>query len=1373
MRIARSLLCAVATLVLLAGVTTDASADDFSADGRHRKPKPGGGGGGPRPQKPKPDNPDADGPGKGPNQAALISRYSGIVLAQPGSVFPLQRLAQLYRERDGNLKKLIAEFEQKAADSSSSDSWAAKVALAGIYRIESRTDDAVKKYEEAIAEKPKDAQVIQALAALLQDKGDMTGAKKRYEQALDLTQNKADKEQILRTLRTLSLDAKDWNAAINFHKQLVQGAGGSLFVKAELGREFLARGQNDKAEDEFRDLVKQASGDNRALAPALRDLGVVLAKQKKNSEALETLKRALSVAGSEAGVRTEILNTIAEVYRAENNLTALIALMEAEHATDFQRLVLLGQLYEETGQSTKAIDAYGKALQANGKHIETRLKVVRLLQGMGELDKAITENEKLIQAAPRNPDFVFQLCETLLQRGDRTKALSLLQKLEQQAAKDEDVLVRLADFYERIEEKDKSTALYVKLTSVASGDPAHFVELGERYWQAGDKKKALDTWARIRTVVPDKARALTALGEVYLKNDLLTEALSAFKEAMDSQPNNLRLRRGYALALEQAAAGAGNQSVMTARYDESRNTWEDILDRATKAQDRNAAREARTHLVTLWSLLKQIEAKVEPLKYKLNRDPPDIEAGRMLVEVLVRLRRLPDAEAALVKITEAAPGDEEAFLALERVRIMSQNQSGAIEALEKLVEINPKRAREYYQRMAQYSAELYRDDDAIKYAAKAVALSPEDADGHKKLAEMYQRRQDTERAIQEFRAAISKNDRLFQVYFELAGLLVAKGEPEEADLLYRRVLRMAPDEEMIAQAGRLSMQRHLSKNTLQELETDLLPLALGRPNKLVYRRLLVETYGHMTYPMVQQIKFGTVEEADKAREQLVKIGARGVKPLLDALSDEQQAQVRTAIDVLGYVENKGAGLALINFALGSAEQSMRVRAMVATGALKDAALLPRFESLLAPKDLETVASGDPVAVAAAWSVARMAAGGEKKAVPLLAKLLDSGSPEVRALAATGLGLAHETKFVPQLETLAKSPTSAAVARAAAAAALGELGATSAVPTLMELAGNRDRVVRSASYGALSRLGEKSASSVIVHALFSVDAQERKAAADALAVLASRSATATTTKSNAPPLALQFTAIGSVDVREVVQALRPQRVLAKDHALALSTFEQDIAKTAASIASSSPEGASRVADTLLASSAKAFGPFSDGAGQLTEQESKKLVSAVETIKIATIPSFAALASHPAVSVKTRAIRVLEGRSEERAVSAMIAALSDDHADVLRAALSAIVRTSAVKATAPVTKLLASSPSWSVRVLAAESLASLVPRESGAAADEAWAALEKAALSDEFAFVREAALKSLVALDKGRAQSVLNNVAEKDAEPQIREKAKALR
>src|SRR5260370_9494888 len=133
---------------------------------------------------------------------------------------------------------------------------------------------------------------------------------------------------------------------------------------------------------------------------------------------------------------------------------------------------------------------------------------------------------------------------------------------------------------------------------------------------------------------------------------------------------------------------------------------------------------------------------------------------------------------------------------------------------------------------------------------------------------MYRSRKDVDHAIAEFRAAIVKNDRLFIVYFELADLLLSKGQTEETDRLFRRVVRGAPDEELVARAARLSMQINLGRGTLESLEQDLLPLAIGNPQRPIYRRLLVEIYGSLTFGLVQRVRHAAAEEAADARTAL-------------------------------------------------------------------------------------------------------------------------------------------------------------------------------------------------------------------------------------------------------------------------------------------------------------------------------------------------------------------------------------------------------------------------------------------------------------------------------------------------------------------------
>ncbi len=1313
-----------------------ANAQDFDPRGRRRPPvNPGPGPGRP----PRPAEP------KGPQQGVLIERYTRIVLAQPGAPFPLQRLAQLYRERDGNLAKLLADFEPRAAQPGPNQ-LAATTALAGLYRLDARPLDAIRTYEKAVALDPKDPAALLALARLLQDRGDLVQARQRFVQALALRLPTADREPVLRTVMGLALDQKDWESAKRFHSDLVKLQPTSLFVRGELGRELFARGEFERAEAEFKELVTAATGDNRTLAPALKELGRAQARAHKPQDAIATLKRALAAAGQEAAVRAEIYEIIAEIYRADQQLPVLVKQLEDEHPTDFARLALLGGLYEETGAVTKAIETYGRALAVNPRHIDLRLRRIRLLQANGELDQAINEYEALIRATPHNPQFVFEQCEALLQRGDRARALRLLGELEARAGRDDDVLARVADFYGRIGEAARALKVLERLAQQSTGDPAHIVDLGDRYFQDGNKPLALSTWKRILLVIQPRSKALTALGTVYLEHDMVVEALAALKEAAQLEPADLNIKKQLAQVFERQK-----------NYKEARAIYVELLAKAKESGDNLLARECRGRLVAVWALERTLEQQVAPLTARFQNTAHDLDAGKTLAEVLLRLRRVAEAETVLRRLVELAPGDPDTYLVLERVLVQQNKIAEAIATLEKLLQVEPKRARELYQRMATYALQIYKDDDAIKYAERAVELNPDDAEGHRRLGAMYRSKQDTERAIVQFRAALAKNERLFVVYFELADLLLARGDVDDADRLFRRVVRGAPDEELVARAARLSMQIHLGRGTLETLEQDLLPLAIGNPQRPLYRRLLVEIYGNLTFGLVQRVRHGTGSDRQEARRSLARIGARAVKPLLDALTDRDIGQQRVAIDVLGYVDNKNAAMPLFAFATGPGDVPLRTRAMIACGRLGEVALVPRFEALLFPKEGDDVGLSDGVASASVWALARLR---NATALRVLRRVVQNGTPGMRALALLGLASAHDTASVPLVASVASAVESGTTARAAAAWTLGALGATSEAPTLLGMARQGESLVRPMALVALARLGkrEPTVARLAVPAMAEavVSAGFRDVGAAALVELTQAGAESDgLTLEELPMTGLD----GGLDVEAILRGLVPRGHGAAERSAAFVKYADILGQVSAIALQTSADGARAVLGAL------ADGGFAPLVGGDAPEAVKARVAA---LGVELEPRVVPLARHPDPALRTKAV-VLLGRSKSELASAAVAdAVSDSNDGVRRVALGAIGWLPSDAALGAVGKAL-SDPEWPIRVLASEAMGRL---GASGRSKEASALLERVALGDTYALVREAALTSLALFEPAAARRVAAVVRTQDAEPRLRALAEAL-
>jgi tetratricopeptide (TPR) repeat protein len=1289
------------------------------------------------------------------------------VLSLPESSGPLEKLAQAYRARDGSLAALVTDFESRSAQAGPSE-YAALVALAAVYSMERRTTDAEAAYGRAIALRPRDPTAPLALAGLRRDAGDLDGARSSYESALGLQTSAADKRQTLRALMVLGLDQKDWEAAKRYHAQLTALDPADLFVRGELGRELVNRGEFERAVSVLEDVVRAAAGDNRALAPALKELGRAQAKCHQRDKAVVSLNRALVAAGAQPALRAEIYEIIAEVYRAEQDLPSLIQKLADEHPTDVTRLALLGRLYEETGDSGHAIEAYERALGTDPRQIDLRVRMVRLLQARGDLDRAIAEYAALLRAAPNSPQFVFEACEALLERGDRARALRLVSELEARAGGDDEILSRVADYYARIGEAAQSLRVLQRLADVARADPQHIVDLGDRYFHDGKVPLATQTWKRLLLAIQPRAKALAALGDVYVEHDMGSDALAAYKEALAIDPTSFAIKKSLASLLERNHG-----------YQEAISLYQEIAEKAKASGNRALVRECRTRIVSLWGLEHVLERQIPTLAKEFDTTPVDPEAGRILAEAELHVGRFPQAEATLRRILALEPGDVDSYLALERVLVQQHKQAEAIAVLDKLATVEPTRARELYERMATYALEIYRDEDAVKYAARAVELNPDDADAHRRLGEMYRSRQDIVHAIQELRAAIEKNDRLFVVYLELADLLLSEGQTDDADSLLRRVVRSATDEDLVARAARLAIQLELGKGALDAIEHDLLPLAIARPDRPLFRRLLVEIYGTMTFASVERVRHGQPQEAEQARNTLSRIGSRAVKPLLDALADDDIGQQRIAIDVLSYVRNTNAALPLFAYATGTGDVTLRARAMIACGALATPALVPKFAALLFPKDHSgAMAAPESVALAAAWGLARLH---DRASIPLLRRILHEGTLSAQAVAALGLGFTGDKGLTSDLATLLGAADTGSVARAAAACALGELDAQDKVDTLIELGADEDPLVRRMALLSLARMARRHptepawverAVPVMADALFVAEAEGPRAsaleravarmAANALAMLAGGHVPSSPVAMPVPD--------GALDVEALLAELASGEAPARDLQAALVRFSDAIERAAANALHTSGARARAVLDAVGSGDGELH-PFvgRDETGPAADR-AKAIVHALE-------PSLPALVRGPDSSLRTKALLLVAKLAGDDAAEAVADAIESPNDTTRRVALATVAMPrrdgSRARATprvvAAVGEILASDGAWAMRALAAEAMGRL-----GAAggAAEARARLRAAATSDAYALVRQSALEALATFDATGARNLASRMVSSDSEPRVREAAAAL-
>jgi HEAT repeat protein len=472
--------------------------------------------------------------------------------------------------------------------------------------------------------------------------------------------------------------------------------------------------------------------------------------------------------------------------------------------------------------------------------------------------------------------------------------------------------------------------------------------------------------------------------------------------------------------------------------------------------------------------------------------------------------------------------------------------------------------------------------------------------------------------------------------------------------------------------------------------------------------------------------------------------------------------------VLGYVQNKNAGPALFAFATSNADTALRVRAMVACGALRDPALLPKYRALL---EREDEFPSDNIAVAAVWGVARME---DKRAIPLLRSIARQGTPEMRALAVLGLGAVRDRASARDVAKLAKEGGTGNTARAAAAYVLGEIGGEEDRATLLSLAEGREPLTRQMAILGLARMPaspdkaeERATVSAMADAVFeggdpesphaqAAAAALRRAGSGALMALAAR---ATGQRPADPFGRLEDT----VDVESLLVSLVPSGFSVEERGAALVAFAEPIKRAAMSALQTSGERAPAVVSALMEADG-ALEPFvSPNEGSAEAHEAARAIArAVE-------PALIGFAQNPDATMRARVLVLLARSSNPAAAKAVVQALGDSSEAVERTALSAIGALPEPTAVAAVAHTLSAHESWAMRVLAAEAMGRL--GTAGARAD-AGAALRRAALGDPYALVREAALRAYATFDADAARALARSIAGSDAEPRVREAARRI-
>lgn len=934
----------------------------------------------------------------------------------------------LVRQRDGNLTTLATELEAQLRAGGEA-AYGAALALAAVAHSSGDQARADRILGEALATWPKRPEGYVARAHLARKAGDLARTRSDLERALPL-QSGVPKEETLSELWQLCLELSDLECARRHHGALVQSARGNAFLAGELGRALLARGQHAEALDELRRVARGAEGDRRALVPALRDLGRAELASGDATAALRTLDRAARASEAAPSLRSEIDALRADAHRALGTQQEFLKELEAD-ARSADRLALVARLYEELGQLDKAARAYRRASELEPSDLDLRLALVRILELTLDLQGAERELAKLVRQAPGQLDLSLRYIDLLLAAGERERALAEFDRAARTFEQDPSAAFRLLELAERLQEVERARRLEAALTGKTGLDRQHLVELGGRAYRQGDGEKARAIWKRI-LLDRDKTRAKLVYGETLLAHDDVKGGLEVLQQAVDEAPQELEPKVALARGLLRAAALATGP----AKKDYERRAlaaWLVVLrdPKADRGVDQSTRAEARRQVVRLLKRTGRLTVEMAALERAFTGPKRDTEAGLTLAEAQILLRKLGEAERTLTRLHELLPGDRTVLTRLERVQLDQGKTVAALGTLERLLAIDPARAREILGRLADLAFDLHNDARAIEYAERGVALDPTDAEALSKLGTLYERSGRLGDAETAFRKALAQDAQLHAVTIKLARLLTKRDAAEEALALLLRSLRNAQRADDISVLGKQAVAAATTANLKRELEDQLRPLCISRPEAPALRALLLEVVREQRLELEDRLRRDSPAGSEAARAALADLADRNLGPMLSVLAASDIEEQEQVILLLAWGQAAGSSRALLEFAEGSAPERLRIAAIEAAAKHGDDAVATRLAAILHKQGRNPRGA---IVLALVRGLARCP-GTEARRGLLLA--LDAEDPSIRAEALLALGTRKPALPEPALLALLTSSDEGEATRAAAALSLAE------------------------------------------------------------------------------------------------------------------------------------------------------------------------------------------------------------------------------------------------------------------------------------------------------------------------------------------------
>ncbi|HKS75140.1 MAG TPA: tetratricopeptide repeat protein [Terriglobales bacterium] len=387
----------------------------------------------------------------------------------------------------------------------------------------------------------------------------------------------------------------------------------------------------------------------------------------------------------------EAITTLAYLYNEEGDSAHAVQVLSSvpDAARSAKLYSALGYTYEQQKEYKNAIEAYRHAVELDRDNLDAIRGLAQNLMNDGQTDAALEQYKVIADANPEDAQTYLRMAEIYRKNGKFDLALENLKKAESMVQDSIEVPYNIAAVYQAegryddaiqvlqdlLKKTEKNDSAY---TQGEKNNRAVFLErLGMIYRDNGNDQSAVDTFRKMLPLGDDNAeRGYQQMIDTYREAKQWQQATDVAKEATAKLPKSRGLKMVYAAQL----ADMG-----------------------------------------------QPEAGLEQVKSLLKGGPEDREVYITLSQMYSRLKRWPDAEAALDKAEQLSTKDDDKeyvwFLRASSYE-RQKKYDEAEETFRKVLQSDPQNATALNYLGYMLADRGVKLDEALTLIKKAVDLDP-------------------------------------------------------------------------------------------------------------------------------------------------------------------------------------------------------------------------------------------------------------------------------------------------------------------------------------------------------------------------------------------------------------------------------------------------------------------------------------------------------------------------------------------------------------------------------------------------------------------------------------------------------------------------